>query len=120
MSSRQTRRTCWRAKRPGQRKRRSQTWWLLPGERPAYDALVAATHVRAEETGQGKFYWNVAPMRSMCEMVRRVPTTKDELMLCRGLGGAGVKVAKHGDCLLEALRPFVEELRELHEARVVD
>ena len=93
---------------------------LLPGERPAYDALVAATHVRAEETGQGKFYWNVAPMRSMCEMVRRVPTTKDELMLCRGLGGAGVKVAKHGDCLLEALRPFVEELRELHEAKVVD
>ena len=89
---------------------------LLPGERAAAEALVTATHERAEATGQGKFYWNVAPMRSLCEMVRRRPRTLSELSACRGLGGKGVKVQKHGAFLLAALVPFLADLEAVHEA----
>jgi bacterioferritin-associated ferredoxin len=87
---------------------------LLPDELPAFEALIAATHERAEATGQGKFYWNVAPRRSVCEMVRRVPTTLAELMECHGMGGQGVKAKKHGAFLLNALEPFAASLRALH------
>ena len=37
-------------------------------------------------------------------------------MRCRGLGGKGVKVQKHGECLLRALLPHLEELRDVHAA----
>lgn len=56
---------------------------LLPAEVPVYEALIAATHVRAEEIGES-YVWNIAQVRSLVEMVRRCPTTMDELRLCWG------------------------------------
>ena len=87
---------------------------LTATERRAYDALLAATHVRAEEIGE-RWVWNIAMVRSLCEMVRRVPTTDTELRLCWGFGGAGVRVERHGAFLLEALRPFVDELNSAQQ-----
>jgi len=78
-------------------------------EEKAYEALIAATHARAEETGEG-YVWNIAMMRSLCEMVRRVPTTTDELRRCWGLGGKGLRVHRHGEFLLHALAPHVPAL----------
>ena len=86
---------------------------MLPGEVPAYEALIAATHVRAEAIGE-RWVWNIAMSRSLCEMVRRVPTSIDELRECWGFGGSGVRVQRHGAFLLAALDPHVAALRVLH------
>ena len=84
-------------------------------ERSVFDALIAATHVRAEAIGES-WVWNIAQSRSLCEMVRRVPTTMDELRMCWGFGGGGVRAARHGDFLLDALRPYVARLKAVHDA----
>jgi hypothetical protein len=86
---------------------------LLDGERAAFDALIAASHVRAEEIGE-RYVWNIAMARSLCEMVRRVPTSDEELRGCWGFGGAGVRAERHGAFLLAALKPHVASLRALH------
>ena len=71
---------------------------LLPEERRAYEALVAATHVRAEALGE-RWVWNIAMSRSLLEMTRRLPTTLPQLRAVWGLGGSGVRAARHGDAL---------------------
>jgi hypothetical protein len=83
---------------------------LTPTERRAFDALVAATHMRAEEIGE-RWVWNIAMARSLCEMVRRMPESTDELRLCWGMGGSGLRVQRHGDFLVAALAPHLAELR---------
>jgi hypothetical protein len=87
---------------------------LLPAEVPAFKALIAASHVRAEELGEA-YVWNIASVRSLCEMVRRCPQSMDELRLCWGFGGKGVRAQRHGDFLLTALAPLVAELRAARE-----
>ncbi len=87
---------------------------LEPGaEVAAYEALLAATHVRADELGE-PYVWNIAMVRSLCEMVRRCPTTQAELRLCWGFGGKGVRADRHGDFLLAALAPHLDALRRTH------
>ena len=54
--------------------------------------------------------------RSLCEMVRRLPTSMEELRLCWGFGGAGVRAERHGAFLLDALKPHIAELRAVHDA----
>ena len=71
---------------------------LLPEERRAYAALVAATHVRAEALGE-RWVWNIAMSRSLLEMTRRLPTSMPQLRAVWGLGGTGVRAARHGDAL---------------------
>ena len=88
---------------------------LLPAEKEAYEALVAATHVRAEEQGE-RWVWNIAMSRSLCEMVRRLPASLTDLRECWGFGGSGVRAQRHGDFLLGALRPHVPALRAAHAA----
>jgi len=88
---------------------------LLPAERQAYDALVAATHVRAEALGE-RWVWNIAMSRSLCEMTRRLPASQPQLRACWGFGGSGVRVERHGAFLLEALRPHLPSLRVAHAA----
>ncbi|KOO29498.1 hypothetical protein Ctob_014549 [Chrysochromulina tobinii] len=44
---------------------------LLPGaEVAAYEALLAATHVRADEIGE-RYVWNICHVRSLCEMAAK-------------------------------------------------
>ena len=162
---------------------------LLPAEREAYDALVAATHVRAEALGE-RWVWsvamsraqvsawchsqrpprasfrrvwlaphtkeapligspserlgrcsqampkspilraphrgthltllcftrNIAMSRSLCEMTRRLPASLPQLRACWGFGGSGVRAERHGDFLLDALRPHLPSLRAAHAA----
>ena len=164
---------------------------LLPAERQAYDALVAATHVRAEALGE-RWVWsvamsredsprgattrtrassgfvsalarsphqggateplgspperlgrrsqavpkvpilraphpgthltllcftrNIAMSRSLCEMTRRLPASLPQLRACWGFGGSGVRAERHGDFLLDALRPHLPSLRAAHAA----
>ena len=63
------------------------------------------------------YVWNIAMARSLCEMVRRVPTTLPELRACWGFGGKGLRAQRHGDFLLDALSPHVHDLRTLHAAQ---
>ena len=85
---------------------------LLPGaEVAAYVALLAATHVRADAIGE-RYVWNICHVRSLCEMVRRCPSTQEELRLCWGFGGKGVRADRHGDFLLAALAPHIDALRQ--------
>ena len=88
---------------------------LLPEERRAYEALVAATHVRAEALGE-RWVWNIAMSRSLLEMTRRLPTSLPQLRAVWGFGGSGVRAERHGDFLLEALRPHLPSLRAAHAA----
>jgi hypothetical protein len=89
---------------------------LLPGaEVAAYEALLAATHVRADEIGE-RYVWNICHVRSLCEMVRRCPSTPEELRLCWGFGGKGVRADRHGDFLLAALAPHIDALRQAQAA----
>ena len=51
-------------------------------------------------------------MRSLCEMLRRLPTSLEELEECHGMGPK--KVRTHGEFLVAALAPHVEQLRAAH------
>ncbi|KAL3906998.1 MAG: hypothetical protein SGPRY_010339, partial [Prymnesium sp.] len=86
---------------------------LLPAERPAFDALRAAKWRRAKELEVAGYH--VAQLRSLCEMVRCLPTTCDELREVWGFGGGGKLAQRHGSLFLETLRPFIPALREAHE-----
>ena len=85
---------------------------LLDGEKPAFRALYTAKRNKAIELQLESY--KVAQHRSLCEVVRNKPTTRNELRLCWGFGGSGVRVDKYGDMFLDALRPFLSELCELH------
>ena len=50
----------------------------------------------------------------MCEMVRTLPTTTEDLFQLYGMGE--LKVQRFGALLLDALRPHAEKLRAEHEA----
>ena len=78
-------------------------------------ARISATHERAKEIGE-RWVWNIANSRSLCEMVRRLPTSMEELRLCWGFGGSGVRAERHGAFLLAALKPHVADLRAVHDA----
>ena len=49
-------------------------------------------------------------------MVRRGPASLDELPLCWGFGGSGVRVQKYGELFLDVLAPFADDLHAVHEA----
>ena len=87
---------------------------LLDGERAAWTALYEAKRAKAAEL-QIESY-KVAQHRSLCEMVRRVPASLDELPLCWGFGGSGVRVQKYGELFLDVLAPFADDLHAVHEA----
>jgi len=90
---------------------------LLPGEMPAYEALKAAVGVATKQLAAdlGKAWVsNIAPPRSLCEMVRRRVIDQDGLRQCWGFGGAA-RAEKHGMGLLAALAPCIERLREVHD-----
>ena len=54
--------------------------------------------------------------RSLCEMTRRLPVSLPQLRACWGFGGSGVRAERHGDFLLDALRPHLPSLRAAHAA----
>jgi hypothetical protein len=54
--------------------------------------------------------------RSLCEMTRRLPASQPQLRACWGFGGSGVRAERHGDFLLDALRPHLPSLRAAHAA----
>ena len=87
---------------------------LLDGERAAFTALYEMKEAKAHEL-QTESY-KVAQDRSLCEMVRRVPASLDELPLCWGFGGSGVRVQKYGQLFLDVLAPFADDLHAVHEA----
>ena len=87
---------------------------LLDCEREAYAALRAAKNARAGAEGTAAYH--IAQNRTLCELVRRVPTTADELQACWGFGGGGGRLERHGAFFLEALAPFVPALRKAHAA----
>ena len=66
--------------------------------------------MRAEAIGES-YVWNIAMSRSLCEMVRRMPTSIEELRLCWGFGGKGLRAQRHGDFLIAALEPHLPQLR---------
>ena len=87
---------------------------LLDCEREAYAALRAAKNARAGAEGTAAYH--IAQNRTLCELVRRVPTTADELQACWGFGSEGGRLERHGAFFLEALAPFVPALRKAHAA----
>ena len=74
---------------------------LLDAERDAYATLRAAKNTRAGEEGTAAYH--IAQNRSLCELVRRVPTTTEQLQACWGFGGEGIKVARLTPTLALAL-----------------
>ena len=52
---------------------------LLDGEKQAYAALRAAKNAQAREEDTAAYH--IAQNRSLCELVRRVPTTAAELLI---------------------------------------
>ena len=63
-----------------------------------------------------RWIWNIASVRSLCSIVRQLPTTMPALRECWGFGGGGVRAERHGAFLLAALPPHVAALQAVHEA----
>ena len=74
----------------------------------AYEVLKQARLKRSRELEVPSYY--IANNRTLCEMVRRVCASEDELLECWGM--ADKKVKAHGSLLLAALRPHVTKLKE--------
>lgn len=87
---------------------------LLEGEKYAFRALRDARRATAKEL-QLEGY-KIAHNRSLCEMVRLLPESPEELSKCWGFGGSGKRVRDFGDLFLGVLAPRVKKLREVHEA----
>jgi superfamily II DNA helicase RecQ len=83
---------------------------LLEVEREVYEVIRLVRNTRAKEMERSMFI--VCNDRSMCEMVRALPSNNTELMECYGMGAG--KVSKHGELLLGALAPHVDRLRQAH------
>lgn len=88
---------------------------LLEGaEKKAFVALYKVKRAKAAELKLEGY--KIAQHRSLAEVVRRVPTTEEELANCWGFGGSGVRLRKYGEMFLDALRPHVDKVRASHEA----
>ena len=81
---------------------------LLEGEQAAFQAVRAAKTAKARELDTAGYH--IAQIRALCELVRRLPANKAELEECWGFGPS--KVDAYGDYFLEALRPFVDDIRQ--------
>ncbi len=62
---------------------------LLEEEKVAFAALRAAKNAKARELDTAAYH--IAQNRALCEIVRRLPSTLDELMDCWGMGPAKVE-----------------------------
>ena len=88
---------------------------LTEGEKEVYEIIREARNAKARSLQRSMFI--VCQNRTMCEMVRTLPSSRDELRELYGMGGPdGLKVQRYGDLLLDALRPHSERLRAEHEA----
>merc|ERR1712107_946645 len=87
--------------------------YLLPAELPAYEALHSARAKMANEKGV-KHHW-IIHNSAICEMVRRVPTTDEELAAVPGVRQEG-STWNHACVFQEVLRPFIAELQAVHAA----
>ena len=85
---------------------------LLPVERDVFEVIRAARNEKARAMERSMFI--VCNDRTMCEMVRTIPESLEDLGELYGMGAK--KVARHGQMLLDALAPHVEELRAAHAA----
>ena len=91
---------------------------LTDGEKEVYEIIREARNAKARSLQRSMFI--VCQNRTMCEMVRTLPSTKEELRELYGMGGPdGLKVARYGDLLLDALRPHADRLRAEHEADAI-
>ena len=86
---------------------------VLP-EHAAFDALKAARLRVLKEIERPGAYkaFHIVTDRQLCQMVRRVPTTLDELRSLPGFGPT--RVEEHGGWLLASLEPFVDGLHDAH------
>ena len=97
---------------------------LIDAERVPFAKLRDFRRQRADELAIKPYH--IAHDTALCEIVRRVPTTLDELSEVPGMGRTldletgesayGERVKKHGAGLCAVLTPHVEELRRAHEA----
>jgi len=84
---------------------------LLEYEQGVYEELRAARNAKARAMERSMFI--VCNDRSLCEMVRTLPTSAEELVELFGMGPK--KVAAHGTMLLATLEPHLDRLRAEHE-----
>lgn len=70
--------------------------------RPVSDDELAPLKAWRRERADGKPAYTVATDATLREVVRRQPTTPDELLAIKGIGNSFIE--KHGDALLELLR----------------
>ena len=89
---------------------------LLPHELPAYEALLHWKRTRAKELGYND-PCIICHNRTLCELVRRRPSTLAQLPRVWGVGPK--RVALHGQLMLDALDPFREQLRSALGSRHV-
>lgn len=85
---------------------------LTPFEQEVYEAIRLVRNAKAKSMERSMFI--VCGNRTMVEMCRLVPSTKDELLELHGMGE--LKVQRYGDLLLEALQPHAERLHAEHAA----
>jgi superfamily II DNA helicase RecQ len=88
------------------------TTMLLEEESRVYEILRSARNAKAKAMERSMFI--VCNDRTLCEMVRTLPVSNDELMQLFGMGTK--KVAAHGDLLLSTLAPHIGELQAAHQA----
>ena len=80
-------------------------------ERRVFEVLRLARNTKAKAMERSMFI--VCNDRTLCEMVRLIPTNLDELYDLYGMGEK--KVLAHGQMLLDALTPHAQELSEDHD-----
>lgn len=85
---------------------------LLAHERCVYEVLRAARNEKAKSMQRSMFI--VCNDRTLCEMVRTLPTSLSELVELYGMGSK--KVAAHGELLLSTLAPHISDLKAEHAA----
>ena len=88
---------------------------LLIAELPAFKALLEAKRNRAETEAQKELAY--LPTWSLCEIVRRLPTTTEELTCVRGFGWS--RASQYGEMFLTVLEPFRTELALLHQKAAI-
>lgn len=81
-------------------------------ERTVWQRLREVRNAKAKAMERSMFI--VCNDRTLCEMVRVVPTTLDELYDLFGMGEKKIKA--HGQMLLDALAPHVDALHADHDA----
>jgi superfamily II DNA helicase RecQ len=85
---------------------------LTPLEQEVYECIREVRNAKARSMERSMFI--VCGNRTMVEMCRLVPSTKDELLELHGMGE--LKVQRYGDLLLDALRPHAARLHAEHAA----